>query len=176
MENPCDRSIYGGNPSPPPAVLQCRLSRQTGFCKPRFAKKERATELYSLFYYSRTKLPFTASLWATVGMIAVIQPPPASHQPQCSNLTQSDAYIHKIRAQRFKAVFRRGDSLIGETQSAPESLLTRSRGLKAPAAGVSSMRESKLHPANLPIIANEKIPTVGVGGFLRAGRLSIRQN
>lgn len=75
-------------------------------------RRKKATEfdLYSLFYYSRTKLLFTAALCATVGMIAVIPPPLASHQPKCLNLIQSDAYIHKIRAEGFKAVFRRGDS------------------------------------------------------------------
>lgn len=115
MENPCGRSIYGGNPSPPPAVLQCRQSGQTGFCKLLRAKKKKkktATELdlYSLFYYLRTKLLFTAALCATAGMIAVIPLPLASHQPNCLNLIQSDAYIHEIRAEGFKGVFRRCDS------------------------------------------------------------------
>lgn len=75
-------------------------------------KKKKATELdlYSLFYYSRTKPLFSAPLCATVGMIAVIPPPLASHQPKCLNLIQSDAYIHKIQAEGFKAVFRLGDS------------------------------------------------------------------
>lgn len=106
-------------------------------------KKKKATELdlYSLFfYYSRTKPLFSAQLCATVGMIAVIPPPLALHQPKCLNLIQSDAYIHKIRAEGFKAVFRLGDSLRGETQSVPVSLLTRSCSLKAPEAKILSMR------------------------------------
>lgn len=115
MENPCGRSIYGGNPSPPPAVLQCRQSGQTGFCKAMLAKKEKKSNrvrlVLTFFYYSRTKPLFSAPLCATVGMIAVIPPPLASHQPKCLNLIQSDAYIHKIRAEGFKAVFRLGDSL-----------------------------------------------------------------
>lgn len=73
-------------------------------------------------------------------MIAVIPPPLASHQPKCLNLIQSDAYIHKIRAEGFKAVFMLGDSLRGETQSVPVSLLTRSCSLKAPEAKILSMR------------------------------------
>lgn len=159
MENPCGRSIYGGNPSPPPAVLQCRKSGQTGFCKPLLARERKAPELdlYSLFYYSRTKLLFTATLCATVRMIAMIPPPLASHQPKCLNLIQSDAYIHKIRAEGFKAVFGRGDSWRGETQSVPLSPLTRSCSLKAPEAKILSMRGSKLHWANLPIIVKKKI-------------------
>lgn len=180
MENPCGRSIYGGNPSPPPAVSQCRQSGQTGFCKPLLAREKKAPELdlHSLFYYSRTKLLFTATLCATARMIAVIPPPLASHQPKCLNLIQSDAYIHKIRAEGFKAVFGRGDSYRGETQSVPLSPLTRSCSLKAPEAKILSMRGSKLHWANLPIIVkrNSNCGFMWRAGFLRAGRLSIRQN
>lgn len=160
MENPCGRSIYGGNPSPPPAVLQCRQSGQTGFCKAMLAKKQKkkATELdlYSLFYYSRTKPLFSAPLCATVGMIAVIPPPLASHQPKCLNLIQSDAYIHKIRAEGFKAVFRLGDSLRGETQAVPVSLLTRSCSLKAPVAKILSMRGIGAPPGKLANHRGEK--------------------
>lgn len=74
-------------------------------------KSNRVRLVLTFFYYSRTKPLFSAPLCATVGMIAVIPPPLASHQPKCLNLIQSDAYIHKIRAEGFKAVFRLGDSL-----------------------------------------------------------------
>lgn len=121
-------------------------------------KKKKATELdlYSLFYYSRTKPLFSAPLCATVGMIAVIPPPLASHQPKCLNLIQSDAYIHKIRAEGFKAVFRLGDSLRGETQAVPVSLLTRSCSLKAPVAKILSMRGIGAPPGKLANHRGEK--------------------